>query len=279
MTTIANGISSETRTQLVTMASGTNDLTPVKGIWDDDEGDLFVFFDVAIKFAAEVFGGIPQKPEIIESWLRTKVLEGDDEVRLMVLKTLQDLGHELPESGSYDEMMTAVKVVAAQRNGKTFRRDSVGLFLHRYNIKAMLKECVNILYAGETYVDDDGKTHKKGWGPTRKGALGYFEERIFVDTHRAYLMRDARPLTQPDGVHLQIGHVMGPKGKQSTLDYFDYCWQPEMTFRIKVLRDATKELTPKRWKEIFLQGQEIGMGALRSLSYGSFKVTKFVQVE
>lgn len=228
----------------------------VEGIWDDSE--IFTRYRVRAQFTGRVMGGVPQKPEIIEAWLRQRVLGGDEELRLMLIKTLDELGVEVAADASRDEIIEATKAMAATRNGNTFRRDRRGLFLAGYQVKAMLKECVNILYAGER------------WGVTRKGPRSYLAERVFVDEDRIHLGQ-----FEPDGTHLQIGQVNGPRGPRSTLTYVDFCEKPEIAFTVSSLRDC---IEPKVWKEILLTGQREGLGAMRSLGYGQFKITGFDRV-
>src|SRR5215831_5516331 len=120
------------------------DFAPVAGIFDPAR--LYTRYRVALTFTGLVFGGIPQKPEIIESWLRERVLGGDEELRLMLLKTLDDLDIEVPVDATREQIIEAAKKVAATRNGNTFRRNGLGLCLAAYNPKAMLKEATNIVF-------------------------------------------------------------------------------------------------------------------------------------
>jgi hypothetical protein len=230
-------------------------MEPVVGIWDAEESALFQKYRVGATFTGWVMGGVPQKPEIIESWLRQRIMGGDQELRVMLLKTLEDLDYDIPADASHEDIIEAVKVVAAQRNGNTFRRNGHGLFLAAYQIKAMLKECCNILYAGER------------WGVTKKGPKNYLAERVFVDEPEVLLGRE-----QPDGTHLQVGQVNGPRGPRSTLTYIDYCDQPSIEFTVSSLNDC---ITPEQWRSLLVLGQKGGLGALRSMGYGQFKVTAF----
>ena len=228
-------------------------LDEVHGIWDD--ADVFTKYRVALTFMGKIMGGVPQKPEAIEGWIRQRVIGGDEEVRQLMRQTLEDLEIDTSEMVTIEDYQAAAKRFAAEQHGNTFRRDANGLFLADYQIKAGLKENCNILYAGDR------------WGKTKKGPRSFLAERVFVDEPRIYLGR-----TQSDGMHLQVGHVTGPKGPRSTLTYYDYCEQPSVTFTVSSLRD---ELEAKHWKEIFLAMQRNGIGALRSMGYGQFRVTGF----
>jgi hypothetical protein len=234
----------------------------VTGIWDDS--DLFTRYRVSLTFVGKVMGGVPQKPEIIESWLRQRILGGDEELRLQLLKTLDDLDIEVPADATREDIIEAAKKVAASRNGNTFRRDDQGLYLSDYQLKALLKECTAILYPGG---NGEG-THK--WGVTKKGPRSYLAERVFVDEPAIHLGR-----LEPDGTHLQVGQVSGPKGPRSTLTYYDYVEQATISFTISSLEDCIK---PDQWKRILLLGQREGIGALRSMAYGQFRITAFDRV-
>jgi hypothetical protein len=239
-------------------------LAPVTGIWDEHEAALFARYRVALTFTGRVMGGVPQKPEIIESWLRQRITGGDEEVTVMMLKVLDELGVDVTEGMSMEELHAAAKQIAAQQHGNTFRRDECGLFLSAYQVKAAMKECVSILFP---YSEKQNRM-----GPTQKAARAFWAERVFVDEERLHLTRDGQPLTEPDGVHLQIGHITGPKGPRSTLTYYDYCDQPTIAFTVSSLQDMVKQ---EMWRDTFLAMQRNGIGALRSLGYGQLKITAF----
>lgn len=230
---------------------------PVNGIFD--ESKVFTKYRVGVKFTELVVGGIPQKPEIIESWLRQRIIGGDQELAVMLRKTLEDLDIEVPEDATRDDLIEAAKKIAATRNGNTFRRNGVGLGLAAYNVKAMLKEATAILYPYQV----------EKWGPTKKAARSLLAERIFVDDYLIPLGR-----SEPDGTLMQVGHVDGPRGRRSTLTYYDYCVQPEIGFTMSSSEDIIEK---KQWERILVQGQRLGMGAIRSMGHGQFKVTEFAR--
>lgn len=229
----------------------------VTGIFD--ESAVFTRYRVGVRFTELVIGGIPQKPEIIESWLRQRILGGDEELAIMLRKTLADLEIEVPENATREEIVEAAKSIAATRNGNTFFRNGKGVELRAYNVKAMLKEATAILYPYQV----------EKWGPTRKAARALLAERVFVDEYGIPLGRE-----EPDGTMMQVGHVTGPKGPRSTLTYYDYCVQPEIGFTISSSEDC---ITGEQWERILVQGQRLGMGAIRSLGYGQFKITDFAK--
>ena len=234
-------------------------LDEVHGIWDAEESSLFTKYQVSFKFTGRVMGGVPQKPEAIEGWIRQRIVGGDLELQKLMRDTLVDIGVELPDDPTYQDIQDATKRFVAENHANTFRRDANGLFLSDYQLKAGLKENVAILYPYNE--------KKNRMGLTQKAARSFWAERVFVDEQRVYLGR-----MQPDGTHLQVGHVTGPKGARSTLTYYDYCEQPSITFTLSSMEDMVK---PDMWRNVLMGMQRNGIGAIRSLGYGQFKVTAF----
>jgi len=235
--------------------------TPVVGIWDEIEelSNLFARYRVEIQFTDRVMGGIPQNPKIIEGWLRQRFTGSDDaEMRELLLRTLDQLGMEPDAELTREQLDEIAKKAAAEQKGNTFFRTDAGCCLGDYQIKAMLKEATSIIYPWSP----DNK-----WGPTRKAPRSFLAERVFIDEKWVPLGR-----MEPDGKHLQIGQVTGPKGPRSTLTYYDYCERPTATFTVFSLEDMVK---PDQWQRILLTGQREGLGALRSMGHGQFKVIAF----
>jgi hypothetical protein len=239
-------------------------LTPVVGLWAEERSKLFARYRATIQFTGRVMGGVPQKPEIIESWLRQRIIGGDEEIRLQMLRTMDELGYDVSNDMSHEELLAMSKQFAQERSGNTFRRDETGLFIADYQVKAMLKENVSILYPYNE------PTYRMGL--TKKAAKAFWAERVFVDEYNIHLCRDGVPLTEPDGKHLQIGHVPSPKGPKSTLTYYDYCIQPELTF---TMSSAEDRIEGEMWQRVLLLAERNGLGAIRSLSSGQFTVTAF----
>lgn len=117
------------------------------------------------------------------------------------------------------------------------------------------KEATNILYAGER------------WGTTKKGPKSYVAERIFVPDDRVYLGRQ-----EEDGIETLIGHVPSAQGPRSIITRYEYVHQATIRFRLLSMRDC---LDFDHWREILTLLQEIGLGSVRSQSFGTFTVGRF----
>ena len=223
-------------------------------VFADRRGTLFATYRATLAVRDRLMGGTPKDPKIIQAWLRAKAgIEDAEEIRQALLRTLVELGAEVTPGMSYDELERASEGLAASRNTNGFKREPGGLYVEGRTVKAMLRESVNILYAGER------------WGKTKKGPRSFFAERVFVDPDHVLL-----GTPEPAGVELFIGHVSGPQGPQSTLTYHEYVTRPTLEITVTVLRD---EVTADQWPEIWLHAQENGLGALRSQGFGRFDVT------
>jgi hypothetical protein len=229
----------------------------VRGLWDDDTS-LFARYRVELRFTGKVMGGIPRRPDIIEGWLRKNTgVTDEEELRAMTIQTLKDIGQDVPAGATYEEMVEASKKIAQEQSGNTFKRDANGLYLEDRNLKAMLKESCNIVFPW------DGGANKFR-GKTPRSALA---EWVFVDEPRIHFGR-----MEPDGRHLQVGQVSGPQGPRSTLTYYDFISQPTLSFHVLSFEDR---VTMDQWKRILIHAQRNGLGALRSQSFGQFRVTAF----
>lgn len=223
------------------------------GIFDQQSGGVFTNYRARIVFRDKIMGGTPKNPKLIEGWLRSKAgVTKVEENRMMMLRTLLELGADVTPDMSFEELEVASEGLAASKQTNGFKQDENGLYLESRTIKAMLKECCNILYAGDR------------WGKTKKGPRSFLAERVFVNPDKVRL-----GVMEPDGVDLFIGHTSGPKGPQSNLTYYEYVQRAEIEFEVMVLQDAIEH---EHWPELWLAAQENGLGALRSQGFGRFDI-------
>lgn len=222
----------------------------------DTEAALFTTYRARLAFRDRLMGGVPRHPKIIEGWLRAKMnITDEEELKMIGRQTLIELGYPGASDMTYEEISRVVDDYAESKHTNGFKRDEQGLYLEARQIKAMLRECMNILYASERM------------GPTKKGAKSYFAERVFIDPNCIHLDR-----MEPDGVDLIIGHVRGPQGPQSNLTYHEYVDNAEISFTVKVTEDA---IPHAYWPRLWVQAQDIGLGAVRSQSYGRFDIMEW----
>jgi hypothetical protein len=233
----------------------------VRGLWDD-EVRLFARYRVAIRCTGWLMGGTPKDPQIIAGWLRAKAGVTDDEELLEATRaSLLGQGVDIPANATFAQMQEASEAIADERKGNGFLRDHRGLLFEGRKLKSGLKESTAILYPYQG-------GHRAG--ATRKAPQAYLAERVFIEEE---LIALGRP--EPDHVHLQVGQVSGPTGKRSTLTYYDAVLQPTLEFTIMSTEDC---VSVPMWQAILSHLQENGVGAVRSQSFGKFKVVAFDKV-
>jgi len=237
----------------------------------DAQSKLFTLYDVEIAMRDKLIGGTPRDPKLIQGWLRSKMgLTDETEIRAMTRETLIGLGLDIPEDATYEDMVAASEKLAGEKQTTGFKQTTVlvgskptpALMLEGRQIKAMLKELVNILYAGEK------------WGKTLKGPKNFLAERVFPAENEIVLFQpDGKtPFSEPSGVEMMIGHVVGPTGPRSTLGYHEYVSKAVLRFTLKVAQDSIPQ---EAWPDLWVLGQENGLGATRSQGFGTFDVNKF----
>lgn len=236
-------------------------------IFADQADEHFARYHVALQFRNKLMAGIPGDPKLIEGWLRGKAgIDDAVEIRQALLRTMQELDPDLdlPADASFEDVVKASEKYAGVKQTCRFKRDENGLYIEGRQVKAAIKESVNILFAGDR------------WGRTKKGPQSYTAERVFTEPNDAiYLGRE-----EPDGVELVIGHVTGPQGKRSTLGYHEYAVEPRIEFDLLVTDDGGPDaLTPEQWVRVWIQAEHLGIGALRSQGYGTFDVEVWEHVK
>lgn len=228
-------------------------------IFEAKRRDLFQSYMARIQIRDKLLGGTPKDPHIIEGWLRSKAGVTDEiEVRQMMLTTLIELGAEVTPDMTYEQLVEASTRLAAVKQTNGFKRDENGLYIEDRTVKAMLREVVNINFAGER------------WGPTRKGPKNFTAERVFINPAHISLGKQ-----EADGVEMQIVHVDGKDGPRSSISYSEYVVRPVLDFEVLVLKDSIEE---ENWIDIWLTAEEGGLGASRSQSYGRFDVLRWDRV-
>lgn len=246
----------------------------------DDKVDLWAYRKVRVQFRSELLGGVPRDPKTLRNWLLAAAGATSEEVMAVRLKeTLEAVGQEIEPDLSFAGLLEAVTHMEGQRiNGfkrvpEQAEQAAAQLYIEGRQIKAMIKEQINILYAMDR------------WGPTGKGTKAYAAERVFV-------MEDVIPLNRidPDGVIEKFVHVNTPQGRRSSIERSEWVWRPTIEFHVmieKVRKQSADEKAPRGfrpggrtelcipenvWHEIWVSGQENGIGASRSQGFGRFDI-------
>lgn len=198
-------------------------------------------------------GGVPSDPRVAEGWIRTKMgVDSDTALQQMVAQVMADRG-VTPEE--------AIKIANEMKNLNGFKRDQETgeLYIEGRQVKAMIKEAVGVAVAVK-------KVNQRGWGETRKNLLSFTAEHMFVWEENILL-----GVKEPSGVHQRFVHTW----KGTGIQYEEYV--TDATVKFTVLSDYGFE--EKDWAAIFLTAEKQGLGATRSMGYGTFETVKFSPIK
>lgn len=225
-----------------------------------DPSRLFTAYAVDIQFHGLLAGGVPRDPKVMEAWL-LKGIPGisPEEIFVHQVQTMRELGYDVPEQPTLADLLTLADDMGDLRSVNAFKRGARGLFIESRQIKALIKECTNILFAGEAWKEEGQKTRGKG-------PRNFVAERVFVNPDRIYL-----GTFEPTRVETTFGHVVGPQGPRSMIQRFEVVERPRIQFEIIVVRDS---VVYDNWNDIWVLGEQNGIGASRSQGYGRFEVLR-----
>ena len=114
-----------------------------------DGSGVFTTYHARLGFRDKIMGGVPKNAKVIEAWIRSKTgVTNEAEIMHMMMRTLYELGLDVEADATPEQIIEASKQVAGGKSAVGFKRDDKGLYIESRQIKALIKECVNILYAG-----------------------------------------------------------------------------------------------------------------------------------
>jgi hypothetical protein len=216
-------------------------------VFDEYRADAYPFRFVGTLEVPIIVGGTPSDPKVAEGWIKTKMGVTDEaQLQALVAETMLERGVTAEE---------AIKIVNSMKNLNGFKRDDTGLYIEGRQLKAALKEAANIAVAV-------GKLEQRGWGLTRKWALGFLAEHINVTERKLYL-----GVSEPTGVKQDFVHTHRGTG----ISYHEYVEGAKIDFTII----SDYYYTPAQWAAIWLVGEQQGIGASRSQGYGRYEVVKW----
>mgnify|MGYP001593690007 FL=1 len=210
---------------------------------DNGAVQLWDFYRVKIEIRDKLIGGWPKSPQVVEALLRARGLEDLIPIRDYNLENLTP------------EEKEELKKNAIEKSWVGFLENDNGPYLESRCVKAMLKEAANVL---KSILDV-------------KNLKSKVAERVFVDPYQIYLGKD-----KVDGTGERVIHVMTMQGPRSSIKKYDYMLQPEINFRLRVLRDnLVKESMLRTMLEY---AQENGLGTDRSQDHGKFDLIEFEKI-
>lgn len=217
--------------------------------------EAFTKYECELHFTGRVLAGVPKDAKLMEGWLRSKAgITDEEELRVMMARALRDLGAEVSEGATFEEIEQASASIADTKSC-AFKRNGAGPYLEGRQLKAALKEAINVAYP------------KTAWGKTGKGSKNYLAERVFVDNEHL-LLEDA----SDDGVEFIVKHISDRGGKRSALGYYEYSDKPRIGCSVSVLDDCFKS---NEWARIWVAAERLGLGAMRSQGFGPFEVVRW----
>lgn len=209
-------------------------------------------------------GGIPQDPNVVESWIKTKLrdVRSDAEIQEVIATTMAELGLNEEE---------AVREASAKMVGMNgFKRDESGLYVEGRQLKAALKEAVMV-------AANSGKLETGKWGRPdnasyKKQIKGWFPEHFFIVEEVLHIFHEGDvPVQVHDGVTQKFVHTH----RGDSISYEQFVKDAIVPFTLK----ADYELKEQQWAMIWLTGEAQGFGASRSQEYGRYIVTKWERIE
>jgi hypothetical protein len=107
----------------------------------------------------------------------------------------------------------------------------------------------------------------KSWGKTNKGLLGFISEHVQITNDRLYLTVDGEPVHEATGVAQRFVHTFRGAGIQ----YEEYVDDAEFDFEVI----ADYKFDDEHWPQVWLTGEQEGIGAARSQGYGRYTVVEW----
>ena len=208
------------------------------------EQTLWKRYSVKVKMRDRLVGGYPKNV--------------DAEAAMLTARGLEDLIPPQVDPATLSaEEREALKANAIAKSATGFKQDAEGYYLESRNIKAMFKECANILKGPQIL---DVKNFKSK-----------VAERVMVEPYKLRLPGE------PTGTDQRVVHVMTAMGPRSSIKFFDYYEELELAFEVKVLMDnVVKE---SHLKTMLEYAQDNGLGADRSQGFGQFDLIEFKAVD
>lgn len=197
-----------------------------------------------------IAGGTPSDPNVAENWLKTKLgSDKGDMIREKVAEVMVERGVDVDE---------ATSIVDTLKHLNGFKRDDTGLYIEGRQLKAAIKEAASVAVAS-------GRLKSRGWGTTNKGLLNYLAEHVMVLEDRLHL-----GVAEPTGVAQRFIHTFRGAGIQ----YEEYVEGAKIDFTVISDHDFSND----EWAEIWLKGEQQGIGASRSQGFGRYHVVRWDKV-
>ena len=200
---------------------------------------------VKLTFSTDILGSTPKNKEVYASFIKARAEES------------------AKKSGKQtdDELETVQET--EERGWTGFHADDEGLLIYDYVVRGLLKEAATALQS----------THGV------QAIKSKIDKYVFVGPRRIQILRDGRPIKEPDGICERPLRAMTMQGPRVTLARSDMVsagkGQVTLEFDITILPNESKKgdgVTLDLVKFLLSYGQYQGMGQWRNASNGRFTV-------
>ena len=246
-------------------------------------------FAVGLHCEREIYGGLPNKGDLLKSWYSTKTGEREDVVNNGIEKENPEAGtvEEVASELDIDETVTeSINVFRRDKEGKYFPN---GLYLAAHQPKAMLKQSASLL---KITTNKRGSKQTLAEGMTLHGKITIDFD---TETSEDFLTSEKVFFQQVDKDHLEViydatgiqeftGHISGPQGNRSIIKQCEFVMPCYLQFEIHLLdvrmgdHANAKDITPQNLYEICSHAQKVGVGSNRSFDSGQFTLVHFEEI-
>jgi hypothetical protein len=221
------------------------------------ERPLYVQYDVGWHFPWMLCGGVPQNPDIVKDWLRSRM----PTAKPPEAKEISEIQEEVFDTLSAPTEERGLSVNGFQKF--TFPGGSKPLLVMRAStIRAHLKDCAR---AVSRYIV--GRVEGEAAFSTR------FINCVYPDFPEQYwvrIMRDGKPLDAEDGWEEKPFSAMTLRGRISAFKRVAFVQNVDMRFVLRVFGDAVSEGDLRKVMEY---GGTHGYGAERGVGHGRYLLT------
>jgi len=221
---------------------------------------------LAIREDSRLIGGTPRDPELIRKWIAAKQLSD------------KKAAEEITAMGTPDAQAALTTEEGAWTGFRTHNEYGrlIGLHIQGRQIAALIKEAGTLVGAFMSF----------------RGTRTFLQVGLSVEPRCILLMREGKPLMEPDGREESAMHVMGPQGPRTCLKRRDYVLSPcELNFRLvipkkldgKDILKENKDIEVKTLPELLeylleAGGTSPGLGTDRTQGEGRYKLKSFEKV-
>lgn len=234
-------------------------------------------FFIQFKSKRRIYGGIPNREDLLEAWYETKLEEKAE--------AEADPNVTSDEAGTVDEVKGELDLeTEVSKSANVFRRDKEGIFfqdglyLAIHQMKAACKQAASLL---KITTNKRGSKQTFAEGMTLASAVTIDDKRYLTDDKLFFQqLRD-----EPDGMETFAGHVSGPQGNRSIIKMHEYIDPGAiLEFEVQLLdvrmndHAASKEVSANDLFNICEHIQFAGVGSNRSFDSGQLVFMKFEEI-